>query len=95
MGLCFRRPACLTPPNRQTSSRSTTSSVAADIGHNKIFGLVASICAVKTLDEAIALMKAHLDANATSIFTSSGNCGARRDLILQSAFWNLQSPSSP
>jgi hypothetical protein len=56
---------------------------------------VASICAVKTLDEAIALMKAHLDASATSIFTSSGNCGARQDLIRQSAFWHLQSPSSP
>ena len=37
---------------------------------------MASICAMKTLDQAIALMKAHLDANATSIFTSSGNCGA-------------------
>ena len=42
------------------------------IGHEEIFGPVASICPVKTLDEAIALMKAHPNANATSIFTSSG-----------------------
>ena len=42
------------------------------IGHEEIFGPVASIHAVKTLDEAIALMEAHPNANATSIFTSSG-----------------------
>jgi malonate-semialdehyde dehydrogenase (acetylating)/methylmalonate-semialdehyde dehydrogenase len=42
------------------------------IGRDEIFGPVASICPVKTLDEAIALMKAHPNANATSIFTSSG-----------------------
>jgi malonate-semialdehyde dehydrogenase (acetylating)/methylmalonate-semialdehyde dehydrogenase len=42
------------------------------IGHEEIFGPVASISPVKTLDEAIALMKAHPNANATSIFTSSG-----------------------
>jgi malonate-semialdehyde dehydrogenase (acetylating)/methylmalonate-semialdehyde dehydrogenase len=42
------------------------------IGHEEIFGPVASICPVKTLDEAIALMRAHPNANATSIFTSSG-----------------------
>jgi malonate-semialdehyde dehydrogenase (acetylating) / methylmalonate-semialdehyde dehydrogenase len=42
------------------------------IGHDEIFGPVASISPVKTLDEAIALMKAHPNANATSIFTSSG-----------------------
>jgi malonate-semialdehyde dehydrogenase (acetylating)/methylmalonate-semialdehyde dehydrogenase len=30
------------------------------IGHDEIFGPVASICPVKTLDEAIAMMKAHL-----------------------------------
>ena len=42
------------------------------IGHEEIFGPVASICPVKTLDDAIALMKAHPNANATSIFTSSG-----------------------
>jgi len=42
------------------------------IGHDEIFGPVASICPVKTLDEAIALMRSHPNANATSIFTSSG-----------------------
>jgi malonate-semialdehyde dehydrogenase (acetylating) / methylmalonate-semialdehyde dehydrogenase len=42
------------------------------IGHEEIFGPVASICPVKTLDEAIAMMQAHPNANATSIFTSSG-----------------------
>jgi malonate-semialdehyde dehydrogenase (acetylating)/methylmalonate-semialdehyde dehydrogenase len=42
------------------------------IGREEIFGPVASICPVKTLDEAFALMHAHPNANATSIFTSSG-----------------------
>jgi malonate-semialdehyde dehydrogenase (acetylating)/methylmalonate-semialdehyde dehydrogenase len=42
------------------------------IGHEEIFGPVASIHGVKTLDEAIALMESHPNANATSIFTSSG-----------------------
>jgi malonate-semialdehyde dehydrogenase (acetylating)/methylmalonate-semialdehyde dehydrogenase len=42
------------------------------IGRDEIFGPVASIHAVKTLDEAIALMETHPNANATSIFTSSG-----------------------
>ena len=42
------------------------------IGQEEIFGPVASIAPVKSLDEAIALMKAHPNANATSIFTSSG-----------------------
>jgi malonate-semialdehyde dehydrogenase (acetylating) / methylmalonate-semialdehyde dehydrogenase len=42
------------------------------IGSDEIFGPVASICPVKTLDEAIALMRSHPNANATSIFTSSG-----------------------
>src|SRR3984893_15044005 len=42
------------------------------IGREEIFGPVASICPVKTLDEAIALMHTHPNANATSIFTSSG-----------------------
>jgi malonate-semialdehyde dehydrogenase (acetylating)/methylmalonate-semialdehyde dehydrogenase len=48
--------------------------VSADmaIGREEIFGPVASIRAVKTLDEATALMRAHPNANATSIFTSSG-----------------------
>jgi malonate-semialdehyde dehydrogenase (acetylating)/methylmalonate-semialdehyde dehydrogenase len=42
------------------------------IGHEEIFGPVASIHAVQTLDDAIALLHAHPNANATSIFTSSG-----------------------
>jgi malonate-semialdehyde dehydrogenase (acetylating) / methylmalonate-semialdehyde dehydrogenase len=42
------------------------------IGHDEIFGPVASISPVKSLDEAIALMQQHPNANATSIFTSSG-----------------------
>jgi malonate-semialdehyde dehydrogenase (acetylating)/methylmalonate-semialdehyde dehydrogenase len=47
-------------------------SMKMTIGRDEIFGPVASICPVKTLDDAIALMKSHPNANATSIFTSSG-----------------------
>ena len=47
-------------------------SLRMTIGHDEIFGPVASIAPVKTLDEAIALMRSHPNANATSIFTSSG-----------------------
>ena len=47
-------------------------SPAMTIGREEIFGPVASIHGVKTLDEAIALMEAHPNANATSIFTTSG-----------------------
>jgi malonate-semialdehyde dehydrogenase (acetylating)/methylmalonate-semialdehyde dehydrogenase len=42
------------------------------IGHEEIFGPVAAITPVKTLQEAIDVMHAHPNANATSIFTSSG-----------------------
>ena len=42
------------------------------IGQEEIFGPVASIHAVNTLQDAIDLMHAHPNANATSIFTSSG-----------------------
>ena len=42
------------------------------IGHEEIFGPVASIHHVKDLEEAFTLMQAHPNANATSIFTSSG-----------------------
>jgi malonate-semialdehyde dehydrogenase (acetylating) / methylmalonate-semialdehyde dehydrogenase len=42
------------------------------IGSDEIFGPVASISPVKSLEEAIAVMHAHPNANATSIFTSSG-----------------------
>ncbi len=42
------------------------------IGNEEIFGPVASIHPVKDLEEAFKLMYAHPNANATSIFTSSG-----------------------
>jgi len=47
-------------------------SPAMKIGREEIFGPVASIRAVANLEDAIALMQAHPNANATSIFTSSG-----------------------
>lgn len=47
-------------------------SPAMTIGREEIFGPVASIAPVKDLAEAIAVMQAHPNANATSIFTSSG-----------------------
>jgi malonate-semialdehyde dehydrogenase (acetylating) / methylmalonate-semialdehyde dehydrogenase len=47
-------------------------SPAMAIGRDEIFGPVASICPVKNLDEAFRVMDAHPNANATSIFTSSG-----------------------
>jgi malonate-semialdehyde dehydrogenase (acetylating)/methylmalonate-semialdehyde dehydrogenase len=42
------------------------------IGREEIFGPVASISPVRDLEEAIALAHSHPNANATSIFTSSG-----------------------
>jgi malonate-semialdehyde dehydrogenase (acetylating)/methylmalonate-semialdehyde dehydrogenase len=42
------------------------------IGHEEIFGPVATLAPVKDLDEAFKVMYAHPNANATSIFTSSG-----------------------
>jgi len=45
---------------------------AMTIGREEIFGPVASITPVKTLEDAITVMHAHPNANATSIFTSSG-----------------------
>jgi malonate-semialdehyde dehydrogenase (acetylating)/methylmalonate-semialdehyde dehydrogenase len=42
------------------------------IGREEIFGPVAAISPVKSLAEAIEVMHAHPNANATSIFTSSG-----------------------
>ena len=42
------------------------------IASEEIFGPVASIAPVKNLEEAIGLLHAHPNANATSIFTSSG-----------------------
>jgi malonate-semialdehyde dehydrogenase (acetylating) / methylmalonate-semialdehyde dehydrogenase len=54
------------------------------IGREEIFGPVASITPVRTLEEAIAVMHAHPNANATSIFTSSGKA-AREFARLASA----------
>jgi malonate-semialdehyde dehydrogenase (acetylating)/methylmalonate-semialdehyde dehydrogenase len=45
---------------------------AMTIGHEEIFGPVAAICPVPRLDDVFKLMEAHPNANATSIFTSSG-----------------------
>jgi malonate-semialdehyde dehydrogenase (acetylating)/methylmalonate-semialdehyde dehydrogenase len=42
------------------------------VGRDEIFGPVASITPVKSLSEAIEVMHAHPNANATSIFTQSG-----------------------
>jgi malonate-semialdehyde dehydrogenase (acetylating)/methylmalonate-semialdehyde dehydrogenase len=47
------------------------------IGHEEIFGPVATVAAVKHLEDAFRMMEAHPNANATSIFTSSGK--AARD----------------
>ncbi len=54
------------------------------IGHEEIFGPVASITPVRSLSEAIEVMHAHPNANATSIFTSSGK-SAREFARLASA----------
>jgi malonate-semialdehyde dehydrogenase (acetylating)/methylmalonate-semialdehyde dehydrogenase len=56
---------------------------AMTIGHEEIFGPVASITPVKTLDEAIEVMHAHPNANATSIFTTSGR--AAREFARQAS----------
>ena len=45
---------------------------AMAIGHEEIFGPVAAISPVTDLDDVFKLMEAHPNANATSIFTSSG-----------------------
>ena len=42
------------------------------IAREEIFGPVASVCPVSSLDEAIEALLAHPNANAASIFTSSG-----------------------
>ena len=57
---------------------------AMRIGREEIFGPVVSIMPVKTLEEAIRVMHAHPNANATSIFTSSGKA-AREFARLASA----------
>jgi malonate-semialdehyde dehydrogenase (acetylating)/methylmalonate-semialdehyde dehydrogenase len=47
-------------------------SPAMAIGREEIFGPVASVCPVKDLEDAFRVMEAHPNANATSIFTTSG-----------------------
>jgi malonate-semialdehyde dehydrogenase (acetylating)/methylmalonate-semialdehyde dehydrogenase len=47
-------------------------SPTSSIGREEIFGPVASVTPVKDLDEALRVMHAHPNANATSIFTTSG-----------------------
>jgi len=42
------------------------------IGREEIFGPVATVAPVKSLDDAFRMMQQHPNANATSIFTSSG-----------------------
>jgi malonate-semialdehyde dehydrogenase (acetylating)/methylmalonate-semialdehyde dehydrogenase len=59
-------------------------SPAMTIGREEIFGPVAAIAPVASLEEAIAVMQAHPNANATSIFTSSGKA-AREYARLASA----------
>jgi len=52
-------------------------SPAMRIGREEIFGPVATVCPVADLDEAFRVMDGHPNANATSIFTTSGR--AARD----------------
>ena len=47
-------------------------SLQMKIGHEEIFGPVATVAPAKGLDEAFQMMQMHPNANATSIFTSSG-----------------------
>jgi malonate-semialdehyde dehydrogenase (acetylating)/methylmalonate-semialdehyde dehydrogenase len=47
-------------------------SPAMAIAREEIFGPVASVCPVADLDEAFRVMEAHPNANAASIFTTSG-----------------------
>jgi malonate-semialdehyde dehydrogenase (acetylating)/methylmalonate-semialdehyde dehydrogenase len=42
------------------------------IARDEIFGPVATVCPVQDVDEALRVMDAHPNANATSIFTTSG-----------------------
>jgi malonate-semialdehyde dehydrogenase (acetylating) / methylmalonate-semialdehyde dehydrogenase len=42
------------------------------IARDEIFGPIATMCPVRNLDEALSLLHAHPNANAASIFTSSG-----------------------
>jgi malonate-semialdehyde dehydrogenase (acetylating)/methylmalonate-semialdehyde dehydrogenase len=47
-------------------------SLQMSIGREEIFGPVATVAPVKNLDEVFQMMQMHPNANATSIFTSSG-----------------------
>lgn len=47
------------------------------LGREEIFGPVATVCPVRTVDEALKIMDGHPHANAASIFTTSG--GAARE----------------
>ena len=47
-------------------------SASMGIGREEIFGPVATIAPVRNVDEALQMMHAHPNANATSIFTASG-----------------------
>jgi len=47
-------------------------SLEMTIGHEEIFGPVATVAPARGLDEAFQMMQMHPNANATSIFTSSG-----------------------
>jgi len=47
-------------------------SPASRLGQEEIFGPVATVCPVKDLDEAFRIIDGHTNANATSIFTTSG-----------------------
>ena len=52
------------------------------LGREEIFGPVATVCQVRDVDEAIRIMDAHPNANAASIFTTSGK--AARDFAHRS-----------
>jgi malonate-semialdehyde dehydrogenase (acetylating)/methylmalonate-semialdehyde dehydrogenase len=47
-------------------------SLGMSIGRDEIFGPVATIAPVRSVDEVFQMMQRHPNANATSIFTSSG-----------------------
>ena len=47
-------------------------SLQMTIGREEIFGPVATVAPVKSVDEVFTMMQRHPNANATSIFTSSG-----------------------
>jgi malonate-semialdehyde dehydrogenase (acetylating)/methylmalonate-semialdehyde dehydrogenase len=74
LALDGRETRVLDRPDGYFIGPSVFDSVAPEmvIGREEIFGPVASVCPVASLDEAIRVMERHPNANATSIFTSSG-----------------------